>query len=40
MASLHVLTGYYSLITPLGMALLTVFSPFKFCQDKDVYTEI
>ncbi len=40
MASLHALTGYYSIITPFGMALLTILSPFKFCHDKEKYTEI
>ncbi len=40
MASLHALTGYYSLITPFGMVLITILSPFKFCHLKDKYTEI
>lgn len=31
MASLHTFTGYYSLVTPLGMALATIMLPFKFC---------
>lgn len=32
MALLHVLTGYYSLGTPIGMAFLSIVSPFKFCN--------
>jgi hypothetical protein len=32
MASLHLLTGYYSLGTPFGMAFLSIVSPFKFCN--------
>lgn len=31
MAGLHIFNGYYSLVTPLGMALATIMLPFKFC---------
>lgn len=31
-ALLHTLQGYYSMGTPLGMAIITILSPFKFCN--------
>lgn len=27
---LHCLSGYYSILTPIGMAVLTIMAPFKF----------
>jgi hypothetical protein len=40
MASLHTLTGYYSVLTPIGMVMLTILSPFKFSEEKDNLTDI
>lgn len=39
MAAFHSLTGFYSLITPLGMALTTLFLPLKFSQEKEHFSE-